>query len=124
MEAGRFGTRAAFCARARTPLCALLLVGAVSVVAGCADSRSEARAHSIVIRNFQYLPGTATVAVGDTVVWTNEDVVPHTATAADGAWDTGSIASKDAGRVVVERKGRHEYVCALHPNMKAELTAE
>lgn len=101
-----------------------ILLGMVAVVMGCADGQPEATTHSIVIRNFQYLPATATVAVGDTLVWTNEDVVPHTATAADRAWDTGSIASRETGRVVVERKGRHEYVCALHPSMKAELTAE
>ncbi|HEV2147064.1 MAG TPA: hypothetical protein VGR37_06660 [Longimicrobiaceae bacterium] len=100
------------------------MVGAVSVVAGCADGGSEARTHSIVIRNFQYVPAAAAVAVGDTIVWTNEDVVPHTATAADRAWDTGGIAGRQTGRVVVERKGRQEYVCAFHPNMKAQLTAE
>jgi plastocyanin len=100
-----------------------ILMG-MMVVAGCADGESAARTHSIVIRNFQYVPATVTVAVGDTVVWTNEDVVPHTATAADRAWDTGNIASKETGRAVVDRKGRHEYVCTLHPNMKAELSAE
>ncbi len=100
------------------------MMAVTALAAGCAGGGSEARTHSIVIRNFQYVPATATVAVGDTIVWTNEDVVPHTATAADRAWDTGSIASKETGRAVVERKGRHEYVCAFHPNMKAELTAE
>lgn len=64
------------------------------------------------------------MAVGDTIVWINEDLVPHTATAADSAWDTGSIGAKESGRVVVERKGRHTYVCAFHPNMKAELTVQ
>jgi plastocyanin len=124
MDTDRFGTRAEGCARARNPLRTLLLVGAVSLAAGCADGRSEARTHSVAIRNFQYVPATATVAVGDTIVWTNEDVVPHTATATDRAWDTGSIAGRETGRVVVERKGKHEYLCAFHPNMKAELTAE
>lgn len=79
--------------------------------------------HVVAIRSFQYVPGAAAVLVGDTVVWRNEDVVPHTATAADGTWDTGSVRTGEAGRVVVERAGTHRYRCAFHPTMAAEITA-
>ena len=97
---------------------------AVLAAAGCSEGGAEPKTHSIAIRGFQYAPAAVTVAVGDTIAWTNEDVVPHTATAAAGAWDTGSIGARETGRVVVERKGKHAYVCAFHPGMKAELTAE
>jgi plastocyanin len=40
-------------------------------------------------------------AVGDTLVWSNADVVPHTAMADGGGWDTGSIPAGGEGRVVV-----------------------
>lgn len=96
-------------------------VAAALAVAGCADA--PAKVHSVAIRGFQYAPAVLAVSVGDTVVWTNHDVVPHTATAADRAWDTGSIGAKAPGRVVVGRAGTHRYLCAFHPGMKAELVA-
>jgi len=40
-------------------------------------------------------------AVGDTLVWSNRDVVPHTATADGGGWNTGSIPAGGERRVVV-----------------------
>ncbi len=95
-------------------------VAAVLAAAGCGDP--PARVHSVAIRGFQYAPASLTVAVGDTVEWTNEDVVPHTATAA-GAWDTGSIGARESRRVVIAAEGTHGYLCALHPGMKAELVA-
>lgn len=112
------GVRARFRAHVR-----LAAVVAAALAAGCADAAGAAKAHSVAIRGFQYAPAALTVAVGDTVVWTNEDVVPHTATAADKAWDSGSIGSKASGRVVIDREGTHRYVCAFHPNMKAEVVA-
>ncbi|HYW09100.1 MAG TPA: cupredoxin family copper-binding protein [Longimicrobium sp.] len=96
---------------------------AAVVAAGCVDGAPGAKSHSVSIQGFQYQPAALTVAVGDTVVWINGDVVPHTATAADRAWDSGSIAGKASGRVVMEKAGTHRYVCAFHPNMKAEVVA-
>ena len=92
-------------------------------MSGCAGGSPAPKAHALSILGFQYRPAALTVAVGDTLVWTNEDVVPHTATSADKSWDTGSIAARASGRVVVERQGTHRYVCAFHPGMKAEVVA-
>ena len=122
MDAMDSGARTAVRARGRVPLRAvagLLLLAA----AACSDAKPAARTHTIAIRGFQYVPAAASVSVGDTVVWTNEDVVPHTATAAD-RWDTGSIGSRASAQVVITQKGKHAYVCAFHPAMKAELVAE
>ena len=99
---------------------AAVAVAAVLAAAGCSDPTG--RVHSVAIRGFQYAPATLTVAVGDTVVWTNEDVVPHTATAS-GAWDTGSIGARESRRVVIAAVGRRGYRCAFHPGMKAEVVA-
>lgn len=104
----------------RAALLAVALVAATS--AGCQDAKP--RRHDVTIRAFQYEPATLKVAVGDTVVWLNEDVVPHTATAADAGWDSGSIGSRGSARVVIRRKGAQSYLCAFHPNMRAELSAE
>src|SRR2546429_9965080 len=40
-----------------------------------------------------FSPNPITIKVGDTVTWTNNGSVAHTATSNTGAWDTGQIAS-------------------------------
>ena len=94
----------------RTLTAALLMI-----LAGCAGNRPER--HEVVIRGFRYEPQNLQVALGDTVVWTNQDLVPHTATQAQGQ-DTGPIAAGASGRWVVAKTGRYEYLCTYHPTMK------
>lgn len=92
---------------------------AALAVAACAGSPPP-RAHALDIRGFAFLPDTITVPVGDTLVWTNHDVVPHTATRA-GEWDTGPVAASASGRWVATQPGTHDYICAFHPTMKGTV---
>ena len=99
---------------------AFVLFGVVSFAsASCAAPRTTA--HSVVIRGFEYLKETVTVQRGDTVTWTNEDLVPHTATATAKGFDSGAIESKAAWRFVAVRPGAYAYVCAFHPSMRGAL---
>ena len=91
------------------------------VVAIAACSRPAPVAHAVKIQNFAFVPAEVTVAVGDTVVWSNADFVPHSATAGDSTWDSKAIAASDTWRFVARSPGRHEYVCVFHPNMKAAI---
>ena len=77
----------------------------------------------VTIANMEFSPAVATVNAGDTIEWTNRDVVQHTATASNRAWDV-SIAAGKTGRAVVTKTGRVEYYCKFHPNMRAEVTAQ
>jgi plastocyanin len=72
----------------------------------------------------EFHPAALTVAVGDTVVWINRDIVPHTATAAGHAkaWDTGQLLQGQAGRYVATRAGSIRYSCTYHPTMHGTLT--
>ncbi len=74
------------------------------------------RSHVVDIRNFVYAPTPIELQPGDTIVFVNHDVVPHTATARDTAWDTGEILPGDTVRVV---PNAGEYFCVYHPNMTA-----
>ena len=100
----------------------LALIGA-SVLSACGRSAdTEPGTHTIVIRGFQYTPPTATVGVGDTVVWQNEDLVPHTATAEGKDLDTGSIKpNASSGQYIAKDKGSYAYDCTFHPTMKGTL---
>ncbi|HEX6038662.1 cupredoxin domain-containing protein [Longimicrobium sp.] len=99
----------------RASLAALALAAAA-----CGTGASAPTAHRVEIRAFRYLPDTVTAAPGNTVVWTNADVVPHTARAA-GAWDTGEIGAAGEGRIVAGAPGTYRYDCAYHPTMHAVL---
>ena len=103
---------------------AILLTATWALATACAGNEPQPSRHEVGIRAFQYSPAQLSVAAGDTVVWINEDAVPHTATAGDRAWDTGTIPSKQSGHVVVGRKGEYRYVCEFHPNMSATLIVE
>ena len=98
------------------------LVLAVSLgAAACSSSAREPQVHRVAIQGMQFVPAEVTASAGDTIVWVNEDIVPHTATAA-GVFDSGVIASKAEWRLVVKESGVVSYACTMHPTMKATHT--
>ena len=78
---------------------------------------ADPRTATVEIKMFAFVPAAIEVRVGDTVAWTNTDLVPHTATAIDKAWDTGSLKTGAAGRFVAKTTGTFAYRCAFHPQM-------
>jgi plastocyanin len=98
------------------------VVAATFAGATAACSKVAPRAHTVTMRNFGFAPAELTVSRGDTVVWSNADFVPHTATATDSLWDSKSIDASGTWRFVARTAGRHAYYCAFHPTMKATLT--
>lgn len=116
--------------RARRASAAAVLGAALIVAAsveGAASAASAAPAtaatHTVAIDGMQFVPATLRVRRGDTVVWVNRDLVPHTATA-PRRFDSGAVAAGTSWRHVVTEDGRVDYVCTLHPTMKATLWVE
>jgi len=67
-------------------------------------------------------PAALEVQPGDTVVWINRDIVPHTATASGkSGWDTGRLLQGQSGRYVPRKRGEESYACGLHPTMQGRL---
>lgn len=93
--------------------------GAASRGRAEATAGSGAAVHRVEMRGFGFVPAELSVMTGDTVVWLNRDLVPHTATASDGSWDTGSVSTGDSARVVVRGAGR--YLCTFHASMMGTL---
>lgn len=80
------------------------------------------RTFHVAIRGMAFVPATLNVDVGDVVVWTNRDIVPHTATAA--SWfDSGTLSPHQQWSYVVSQPIEYAYVCALHPTMQARIVA-
>ena len=107
--------------RARRRRSGGVLLAAIFVAAGCAPRHAPA-VRAVHIRAFQFAPAVDTVQAGDTVVWTNDDIVPHTATDLGKAFDSGTIeAGGGTWRWVARAPGTLAYECALHPNMQGTL---
>jgi plastocyanin len=83
------------------------------------------KVNTVVINQFKYQPDTLTVNAGDIVEWKNDDIVPHSATAVDKkAFDSGRIVKGASWRFTANKKGTFDYLCTLHPNMKAKLIVQ
>jgi len=80
---------------------------------------AKKRTHTVAISNFKFAPATLTVNSGDSVVWKNADVAPHTATGK--GFDSGTIAAGASWRFTATRKGTFSYICSFHPTMKGRL---
>ena len=92
-----------------------LLVTIMSTPFGCAPRNSVT--HQVAIKGFEYAPAKLAVQSGDTISWTNHDIVPHTATGSAPGLNSGSMDSGKAWRYVATTKGTHSYKCAFHPTM-------
>lgn len=103
----------------RRPLNALVVV----LMGACAPQAGDAETHIVEIRGLEFIPAEIAVARGDVVTWVNADVMPHTATAADGSWDSGTMEPGDEWSLVIETEGAFDYVCAFHPTMTGVINA-
>lgn len=88
-----------------------------------APSENQELLESVSIVDFDYEPRSLRVAAGNTVVWTNQDELPHTVTAADW-FDSGILNTGDVFRWTFTAPGTYEYICTLHPDMVGTVVVE
>ena len=98
-------------------------VVAFGLLALAASFDVRAADHAVVIDAMAFKPATLTIKTGDRVVFHNQDLVPHTATA-PGRFDSGVIQTGASWSVDLKTAGRYDYVCLLHPTMKAVLVVQ
>jgi len=96
---------------------AMLALGTLSATTLAADA-------SVAIEGFAFSPQSVTVNVGDTVTWTNGDAAPHTATAGDGSFDTGTISQGQSGSATFDTAGTFAYICEIHPTMTGTVEVQ
>jgi plastocyanin len=61
------------------------------------------------------------VPAGQVVAWTNLGAQAHTATAADGSFDTGLVSPGSSAPLQFDVPGVYAYMCTPHPWMKGYL---
>lgn len=101
----------------------LLAVLMAAVVFATAAAQASAATIEVKMSNVAYEPATISAKTGDTIVWTNNDVVAHTATARDKSWDV-MVMPKKTGSFTVKAAGTIEYYCKYHPNMVGRIEAK
>jgi LPXTG-motif cell wall-anchored protein len=74
------------------------------------------------IEDFFFSPVNMTVAPGTTVTWVNNGQSPHTSTADDGTWDSGTLQPGESFSFTFRQAGTYTYHCTIHPNMTGTIT--
>jgi plastocyanin len=101
-----------------------ILIGAamlaVMPLAGGAAAATGPRTHRIEMQNMRFGPAPANIKAGDTIVWVNRDIVPHTATARDRSFDV-VLPPRRSVTMVVRRAGTIAFYCRYHPGMRSSL---
>jgi len=82
-----------------------------------APSGDAVRAAKVEIADFAYDPDPVTVEEGGKVIWINRDSAPHTATADDGSFDTGTLEEGKLKSESFKEPGTYAYICSVHPDM-------
>lgn len=108
--------------RLETGAAVLAATGIPLLVACSGGSRPEApRRHVVEIRAMAFEPKTIEIRPGDTVVWVNRDLVPHTATATDAAWTSPELGPGDEWATAAIAEGAQDYLCAYHSDMRGSV---
>jgi plastocyanin len=77
---------------------------------------------AVTIKDFAFDPADASVAVGTTVTWTNDDSPKHRIKSGDGSFDGEDLATGDTFEHTFDTAGTFDYVCGIHPTMKGTIT--
>jgi plastocyanin len=75
---------------------------------------------AVSIVDFAFEPATLEISAGETVVWTNDGLAPHTVTgdfADSGVLDPGQTFSH-----TFDSEGAFDYFCAIHPDMVGSVS--
>jgi plastocyanin len=123
----RRGARVERIVGVRGRIAALTMVSALAVAGAAASADSSERSAEA--------SAVATVSMGDNffspvkkrvkprtkVTWTNGGQNPHTATASNGTFNTGTVAPGEKGSRTFKKLGKFPYFCRIHPNMRGTI---
>src|SRR5215217_7862307 len=106
----------------RKTILRLAALSLVALVLFAPTAGARGKTMTVSIKGFAFNPPNATVAPGTTVTWVNNDQAPHTATANDGAFDSGTLQPGQSYSFVFDKAGTYAYHCNIHPDMTGTIT--
>ncbi|MFD9887994.1 plastocyanin/azurin family copper-binding protein [Amycolatopsis sp. NPDC059027] len=91
---------------------------------GAAPAAQAAPAKSVEAMGYKFTPANVSIAVGDTVTWTNHDTAPHNIVITDGPekFTSPTLQNGQTFSHTFTKAGTYSYYCSIHPDMKATLT--
>jgi plastocyanin len=112
----------------------LLVACLALVLAGCgggndngsgsssSSGSSSGNTVTIDMKNIKFAPQDATVKVGQTVKWVNQDTVDHDVSAKSGAdFKSDLFGNGKSFEWKADKAGTVSYVCTVHPGMVGTL---
>lgn len=73
----------------------------------------------ISIKNFKFNPATLTIKVGTTVVWTNNDGMPHKIKS--DKFNSDTLNKGQTFKFTFLSVGEYDYLCSIHPSMLGKV---
>jgi plastocyanin len=102
----------------------LMVLGLALVVGSPRADAQAGPARTVMIGNFAFTPPILRVAAGTTITWINRDEEPHTVTSTTGAFGSAGLARDETFSQRFSKPGTYQYMCALHPHMKATVVVQ
>jgi plastocyanin len=77
---------------------------------------------SVGMKDIKFVPASITAKVGQKIVWTNNEQVPHNVTATQGAdFASGTLQKGDTFKYTPTKAGTIKYVCTIHTGQNGEI---
>ena len=93
-------------------------VAACCIVYGALAASGETH---LAIDNFTFNPETVTIQVGTTIVWENNDDIPHSIVETTGKFHSAALDTEDKFSFTFNQAGTFSYFCGLHPRMTGKI---
>lgn len=94
---------------------------AVYVLAAQAARAAPVAGPAITIDNFTFSPAQLAVKAGTTVIWKNQDDIPHSVVATGKQFRSPALDTDETFSFVFTVPGTYEYFCGLHPHMHGAI---
>ena len=106
------------------------LIATIALATACSSSKKSTTGSSsgpgpnqVFVQNFKFNPNTLTVAKGTKVTWVFKDSTSHTVTG-DGGLSSSELNSGGTYAFTFNTAGTFNYICSIHPSMKASVTVQ
>jgi plastocyanin len=86
-------------------------------------SPAVAAEYQITVANMRFGAPAGSLHVDDVIIWRNDDIFRHTATARDKSFDV-DLPPKSERRMTVRQRGAIDYYCRFHPAMVGRLDVQ
>ena len=101
-----------------------LAVAVFAVATALPAASAHVAETEVKIDNFAFAPQRVVVKAGTTVIWINDDDIPHTLASSTKLFKSNALDTKDKFSFTFTTAGAYEYFCSLHPHMTGTIVVE